>query len=65
MTNYEKYFGTPERAAENIHRRNAITRSYLEYIRQEYGDDPIFFNLNELFDDAGLILQWLQEKADA
>lgn len=64
MTNYEKYFGTPERAAENIHKRMEFTRSYVEYVNRECGEGLNPFDLGYLFTDKDLILEWLQEECE-
>lgn len=65
MINYEKYFGTPEKAAENIHTRVEFTRSYVEYVYQKHGKNLNQYDLLALFEDKALILKWLQEEADS
>lgn len=64
VNNYEKYFGTPERAAENIHNRMEFTRSYIEYVKRECGEGLNPFDLGYLFIDKDLILEWLQEECE-
>lgn len=65
VNNYEKYFGTPERAAENIHNRMEFTRSYVEYVKQQHDGEGLNpFDLGYLFTDKDLILEWLQEECE-
>ena len=64
MTNHEKFFGTPERAAENIHSRMEFTRAYVEYVKRECGEGLNPLDLGYLFTDKDLILKWLQEECE-
>lgn len=63
MTNYEKYFGTPEKAAESL--ESFMSRDVLQPGAWRSYGDWINKNYDKLEDGMPLLLMWLQDECDA
>ena len=62
QTNYEKYFGTPEKAAESIDEfRMAIPWTKSGAMKSFH--DWLAIHLFDVDDDASLMLAWLESEA--
>lgn len=62
MTNYEKYFGSPERAAKSINDFTGFKRMK-NGARNAY-ESWVYTNFDCLKDGMPLMLMWLQEECE-